>query len=100
ARLRPLQHDRAERARRDHRAGAGRLQLLEADVADPAARFLLLVGEQQAAARAAAVRVVAIAFRLAAVGAEAGQERGRLVGPAGIATEVARIVEGDGRTLG
>ena len=50
--------------------GAGVLELLEADVADARARLLFLVGEQQAAAGAAAVRVLAVALRLADVGAE------------------------------
>ena len=51
--------------------GAGRLQLLEPHVADARARLLFLVGEQQAAAGAAAERVLAVAHRLADVGAEA-----------------------------
>ena len=60
-----LQHDRAERAGGDHGVRAGGLQLLEAHVADARALLLFLVAEQQPAAGAAAVRVVAVALRLA-----------------------------------
>src|SRR5262245_20731095 len=105
ARLRALEHDRTERAGGDDGAGAGVAQLLEADVADPRARLLFLVREQQAAASAAAVRVVAVPDRIVDVGAEARQERPRLVDLAGVATEVARVLERDhlvrlGGTLG
>src|SRR5215468_5468667 len=73
ARLRALQHDRTERTRRHNRAGAGVLQLAESHVTDPAARLLFLVGKQQAAARTAAERVVAIANGLLEVDAAAAE---------------------------
>src|SRR6185295_6311502 len=93
--LRALEHDRAERARGDDGVGAGRLELLEPHVADPRAGLFLLVGEEQPAAGAAAERVLAIALGLLDVGAEALEQRARLVDLAGIASEVAGVVEGD-----
>src|SRR5712671_1422616 len=63
-----LEHDRAKRAGGDDGVRAGRLQLLEAHVADARALLLFLVAEQQAAAGAAAVRVLAVALDLADVG--------------------------------
>ena len=57
------------------------------------ARLLFLVGEQQSAAGAAAVRVLAIPLRLVDVGAESRQQLARLVHFAGVASEVAGIVE-------
>src|SRR5687767_1356897 len=71
ARLRALQHDRAERTRGDDGVRAGLLELLEADVADPRARLLFLVGEQESAAGPAAIRVVAVSLWLLHLGAEA-----------------------------
>ena len=54
------------------------------------AGLLFLVGEQQAAAGAAAERVVAVPLRLLDVGAEAREQRARLVDLAGVASEIAR----------
>src|SRR5262249_22127000 len=93
--LRALEHDRAERARGDNGVGAGRLQLLEAHVADARARLLFLVGEQQPAAGAAAVRVVAVALGLGDDAPEPRDERARLVDLAGVAAQITRIVERD-----
>src|SRR3989442_760085 len=92
ARLRALQHDRTERASGHDRASAGVLQLLEPDVADSAAGFFFLVGEEQPAAGAAAERVVAIANRLLeldVIAPELREQFARLVDLARIAPEVA-----------
>src|ERR1700730_847702 len=91
--LRGLEHDRAERAGGDDGVRAGRLELLEPDVADSRPRLFLLVGEEQASARAAAERVFAISFRLADVGAESREQRAGLVHGPGVASEIAGIVE-------
>src|SRR5258707_14503233 len=90
-----LEHDRAERAGGDDGVRAGGLQLLEPHVADARALFLFLVVEQQAAARAAAVRILAVALDLADVGAEALEQRARLVHLAGSASQIAEVVERD-----
>src|SRR5580765_2210684 len=100
-RLGALEHDRTERAGRYDRASTGLLQLLEPDIADPAAGFFFLVGKEQPAAGAAAERIVTIANRLLeldVLAAELREQLARLVHRTRIASEVAGIVEGDRRT--
>ena len=97
ARLRAFQHDRAERTGGDDGVGAGVLQLLEAHVADARTRLFFFVREQQAAAGAAAERVVTIAHRLLDVGAESLEQLARLLDMTGVSSQVARVVERDRR---
>src|SRR5207244_2865567 len=94
--LRAFEHDRTEGAGGDDGARPGRLKLLEPHVADPRARLLFLVGEQKASAGAAAEGVVAIAFGLDDVGAKTRQQRTGLVNGAGVPTQIAGIVKGQG----
>src|SRR5262245_19636156 len=94
ARLRALQHDRAERAGGDDGAGASVLQLPEPYVADSAPRLFFLVGEQHAAARATAERVVAVANRLFEVhgaGTELCEQLPRLFHRSRIASQITGI---------
>ena len=93
ARLCSLEHDRTEGARGHDRPGSSLAKLLEADVADAAARLFLLVREQQAAAGATAVRVLAIAHRFADLAAKSRQQLAGLVDVAAITSEIARIME-------
>ena len=94
ARLGALEHDRAERAAHHDGVRAGRLQLLEPRLADARAGLVLL--EQQAAAGAAAERVVLRPLRLGDIASVALEQRARRLVFAGVASEVARVVKRDG----